>query len=96
YVSYFEGFGIPILEAMCCDAPVICSGITSMPEVGGAAALYVDPFSVESIKDAMLLVAKNPQKRESMIAEGRLQRQKFSWEKTTSGLWQGVELLLES
>jgi glycosyltransferase involved in cell wall biosynthesis len=95
YVSYFEGFGIPILEAMCCDAPVICSGITSMPEVGGAAAVYVDPFSIESIKDAMLLVAKSPQKRKSMIAEGRLQRQKFSWEKTTSGLWQGVELLLE-
>ena len=49
YASYFEGFGIPILEAMYCDIPVISSAVTSMPEVGGDAVLYVDPASVDSI-----------------------------------------------
>lgn len=95
YVSYFEGFGIPILEAMCCDAPVICSGITSMPEVGGDAALYVDPFSAERICEAMLTVAKNPVKREQMIAAGRLQRNRFSWDKTAAALWSSMESVFE-
>jgi glycosyltransferase involved in cell wall biosynthesis len=94
YVSYFEGFGIPILEAMCCDTPVICSGITSMPEVGGDAALYVDPFSVDSICEAMLKVARDPQYREQMIAAGRLQRTRFSWDKTSLALWNVLESII--
>ena len=53
YVSYFEGFGIPILEAFHCETPVITSNITSMPEVAGDAAILVDPFSIQSICDGM-------------------------------------------
>ena len=53
YVPYFEGFGIPIIEAMACDIPVITSNVTAMPEVGGDAVLYVDPFSEESISSAL-------------------------------------------
>src|SRR5665213_3900259 len=49
YASYFEGFGIPIVEAIQCEIPVITSNVTSMPEVAGDAALLVDPFSVDSI-----------------------------------------------
>ena len=54
YVPFFEGFGIPILEAMNCEVPVITANVTSMPEVAGSAALLVDPYSVDSISSAMI------------------------------------------
>jgi len=54
YVSHFEGFGLPVLEAMYSDIPVICSSTTSLPEVGGNAVLYADPADVDSIKSAMI------------------------------------------
>ena len=53
YVSYFEGFGIPVAEAFACHTPVIASNLTSLPEVAGDAALLVDPFSIEQIAEAM-------------------------------------------
>ncbi|MBM3403352.1 MAG: glycosyltransferase family 4 protein [Bacteroidetes bacterium] len=91
YVSYFEGFGIPILEAFYCDTPVITSNITSMPEVAGEAALLVDPFSVDSIAVAMTKLTDDPVFRDKLIDAGRQQRQKFSWEKTADKLWQCLE-----
>ncbi|PCJ88413.1 MAG: glycosyltransferase [Flavobacteriales bacterium] len=90
YVSYFEGFGIPIVEAMNCDVPVITSNVTSMPEVVGDAALLVDPFSANSIKDAMLKMASDENLRQSLIEKGRNRRRDFSWEKTAEGLWRVV------
>ena len=86
YPSYFEGFGIPILEAMYAETPVICSQTTSMPEVGGDAVLYIDPTSTESIVHAIRQL-EDPKVRESLIAKGRVQREKFSWEKTANLLW---------
>ena len=59
YVSSFEGFGIPIVEAMNCDVPVVTSDVTAMPEIGGDAALLVDPFSVQSIADGMQTIWKD-------------------------------------
>lgn len=91
YVSYFEGFGIPVLEAMHCETPVIASEVTSLPEVGGDAVLYVDPSSVESIKNAMVSVYHDGGLREDLINKARLQREKFSWEKTADLLWNCVE-----
>lgn len=91
YVPYFEGFGIPILEAMNCDIPVITSNVTSMPEVAADAALLVDPFSVNSIADAMLAVYNNQNLRNSLIEKGRKRKLDFSWEKTANALWQCVE-----
>ena len=91
YVSHFEGFGIPILEAMYCDVPVITSKVSSMPEVGGEAAIYVEPTSVESIKDAMLKVFCDINLREVLIEKARVQRNKFTWDKTASLLWQSIE-----
>ncbi len=90
YVSYFEGFGIPILEAFHCDTPVITSNVTSMPEVAGNAAILTDPFSISSIADAMQKVVSDEGFREKLIVEGRKQRQKFSWERTAEKLWECV------
>jgi glycosyltransferase involved in cell wall biosynthesis len=91
YVSHFEGFGIPILEAMYCDVPVITSRVSSMPEVGGEAAIYVEPTSVDSIKDAMLRVFCDTNLRELLIERARIQRSRFTWDKTADLLWQSIE-----
>lgn len=95
YVSYFEGFGIPIIEAFNTDTPVITSNVTSMPEVAGDAALLVDPFNPEEISMAMQKVATSQKIREELISKGRLQRQKFSWEQTAGKLWQSVLKVVE-
>ena len=95
YVPYFEGFGIPILEAMSCDVPLVASTKTSIPEVAGEAAYYVDPFSVESIAQGMKLIATDPQLRDALIAKGRIQRQRFSWDKTASKLYQCINTTIE-
>ena len=91
YVPYFEGFGIPILEAMNCDTPVITSNITSMPEVAQDAALLVDPFSVESIANAMLYIYKDEDMRNKLIEKGRKRKLDFSWDKTANALWESIE-----
>ncbi|CAN5918357.1 N/A [soil metagenome] len=90
YVPYFEGFGIPIVEAMSCDVPVITSNITAMPEVAGEAALYVDPFSEESICSALMLMDKDEALREKLITNAKAQRRKFSWDKTAEALWESM------
>ncbi len=95
YVSYFEGFGIPILEAFQCDTPVITSNVTSMPEVAGTAALLTDPFSVNSIADAMQKIASDTALRQKLIVAGREQGRKFSWEKTAGRLWDCIEKAAE-
>ncbi len=95
FVPYFEGFGIPILEAMYCDTPVITSNLTSMPEVSGDAALLVDPFSVESIKDGMIKIVKDTGLRNNLILKARKQREKFSWQKTADNLWGSIEKCME-
>lgn len=94
YVSFFEGFGIPLLEAMAADVPVITSGTSSMPEVAEDAALYASPFDYNSIADAMFQLANNTQLRNELIEKGRVQIQKFSWEHTASKLWDSIEKTL--
>lgn len=91
YVSYFEGFGIPIVEAFYAETPVISSNITSMPEVAGDAALLIDPFSHESIGDAMSRIAGNQPLRKELIAKGRSRAQHFSWQQTADKLWESIE-----
>lgn len=90
FVPYFEGFGIPIIEAMQCEVPVICSNITSMPEVAGDAAILVDPYNVEAIKNAMANVAADAQLRKLLIEKGNVRKHFFSWEKTANLLWESV------
>ena len=89
YVSYFEGFGIPILEAFKCDTPVITSNVTSMPEVADDAALLVDPFSEASIAEGMTeMLDENV--REALIEKGRERAKDFSWDKAADGIWNSI------
>jgi glycosyltransferase involved in cell wall biosynthesis len=78
--SLYEGFGLPILEAMACDAPVICSRVSSLPEVAGDAALLIDPHDREDLAQAMARVACEPELREDLVHRGRAQVARFSWE----------------
>lgn len=94
FVPLFEGFGIPVVEAMNCSVPVICSNVSSLPEVAGKAACYVDPYKPESIVEGMQKVAYNKEYRIKLIEEGNQQKQKFSWEQTADKLWQSIEKCL--
>lgn len=95
YVPFFEGFGIPVLEAMYCEVPVITSNTTSLPEVAGQAALFADPHSVASIKEAMIEMYSNHEHRKELIKKGKLQRKNFSWNLTAEKLWQSAEKVLQ-
>lgn len=94
YVSKFEGFGIPLIEAMNCGTPVITSNVSSMPEVAGDAALLVNPNSASEIAEAMEKISKDDQLRKTLIVKGNIQKQKFSWDKTAESLWRSAEKIL--
>lgn len=95
YPSLFEGFGIPVLEAMQCDVPVITSNCSSMPEVAGDAALLIDPLKEEDITAALQKMAADASFRTKLIEKGRIQRQRFSWDQTAERLWAGVTKMLQ-
>ncbi|MFP4469152.1 MAG: glycosyltransferase family 4 protein [Bacteroidales bacterium] len=95
YVSYFEGFGIPIVESFYCDVPVITSNITSMPEVAGDAAELVDPFSVDSITGALTKIANDEKHRQLLIERGRERKKMFSWQQTSERLWCSIQKLID-
>lgn len=95
FVPYFEGFGIPMLEAMYCDVPLIASDRTSMPEIAGDAAYYIDPFSVESIVHAMKLVATDHKLRDALVAAAQKRRQLFSWDSTAEKLFDTIARVLK-
>lgn len=80
YPSFYEGFGLPVLEAMSCGAAVIASNTSSLPEVGGDAALYMDPYSKESLKEKMLLLAGNQALLRELRAKAVEHAKKFSWD----------------
>ncbi len=82
YPSYFEGFGLPPLEAMQCGAPVIAGNQTSLPEVVGDAGLLIDPFNQQAIADALARVIDDASLRTEMRRKGLAQAKKFSWSST--------------
>jgi len=90
YVSYYEGFGIPLLEAMKCDIPILASNCTSIPEVAGKAAYYIDPFDVDSIVAGMVRIYSDTELRNNLIQNSRIQRDNFSWDKTAQLLYESV------
>jgi glycosyltransferase involved in cell wall biosynthesis len=80
FPSMYEGFGIPLLEAMRCSCPIITSNISSLPEVAGDAAIYCDPGDIKSIAEAMVKIASSPEARKNLIAKGIQRAQRFSWD----------------
>ena len=96
YVSLFEGFGVPILEAMHCDVPVITSSVSSMPEVAGEAGLLVNPESIEEIAAAMQQIWENEHLRNELILKGKQQRQLFNWQKAADIVYENLQLAVPS
>ncbi|PZR76848.1 MAG: hypothetical protein DLM73_01440 [Chthoniobacterales bacterium] len=84
FPSWYEGFGLPVIEAMQNGCPVICSDRTSLPEVGGDVPLYIDPSQPESICDAMLLLEQDPVRRQQCREAGRRRAKEFSWDRTAA------------
>lgn len=82
YPTLYEGFGMPVLEAMACGTPVITSSVGSIPEVAADAALFVDPHQHEEIAGAILRVISDAALRERMIEDGLAQARRFSWANT--------------
>jgi glycosyltransferase involved in cell wall biosynthesis len=80
--SFYEGFGLPILEAMACGTPVVCSNTSSLPELGGDAARYFDPYDVEDMVSAISLVLQDRDLRQEMRCLGIEQAARFSWKRT--------------
>jgi len=84
YPSLYEGFGLPVLEAMAAGAPVVTSNVSSLPEVAGDAALLADPLDVRSIRDALLSVLADPAGVHRLRAAGRERAGTFSWQRTAA------------
>jgi len=82
FPSFYEGFGLPVLEAMACGTPVITSNLSSLPEVGGDAVLYCDPYSVEDIRQKIEQVLSDATLQEQMSKKGLTRAKEFSWEKS--------------
>lgn len=81
FPSLFEGFGLPILEAMACGCPVITSNVSSMPEIAGNAAVLIDPNDLEAMTEAILLVSTNSKLNRELRAKGPQRAGQFSWQR---------------
>jgi glycosyltransferase involved in cell wall biosynthesis len=90
YVSNFEGFGVPIIEAMNCGVPVITSNNSSMPEVAGDAAILVDPSDIDSIANAMRNLVYDKTLYQKLSDEGLKQSARFTWNATAERVWMSV------
>ena len=94
--SIYEGFGLPVLEALSCGAPVITANAGSLPEVAGDAAMYVDPYSEESIKDQIYKLYNDAPLRSKMSEKGLRQAGQYSWKKTADMTYRAYQAALKA
>jgi glycosyltransferase involved in cell wall biosynthesis len=87
YVSYYEGFGLPPLEAMASGTPVLAGNCSSLPEVVGDAGVLVDPFGVEDIAEGIRYMIGNPELRKNLQCRGLARAKQFSWDETARKTW---------
>jgi glycosyltransferase involved in cell wall biosynthesis len=90
YPSLFEGFGVPVLEAMHAAVPVVTSAASSMEEIAGDAALYADPVVPVDIADKMMMLYKDERLKNELVQKGFLRASSFSWERTAELLWRSI------
>lgn len=93
YPSFFEGFGLPVIEAMRCEVPVIASNTSALPETGGPAALYADPADPADLAKQMLSLYKDEILRNRLIAAGKANAARFSWDDSAQKFWEFVALV---
>lgn len=91
YVPYFEGFGIPLVEAMNCGTPILSGDKTSLPEVAGDAALYCDPYSVDDICEKLTTLALDEKMRDELSVKGLDRSKLFSWDTSAEKVWKVIE-----
>lgn len=96
FVSYFEGFGIPIVEAMQSGCPLLCGDKTSLPEVAGEAAIYCNPFSIDEIANGIMKLDSDLELRQDLIQKGLKRSQLFSWDSTAKKIWEVIEKTITS
>lgn len=92
YLSHYEGFGLPPLEAMSCGTPVLTSNTSSLPEVVGDAALLVDPLDVEAVSFSLVRLVEDSALRESLRHKGLAQVKRFNWDKTAQQTWDVLKM----
>jgi len=90
YPSLFEGFGVPVVEAMKCNVPVLTSRATSMQEVAGEAGLYFDANNFTDIAEKMMVIYKDEMLRTQLIEKGKLVAAKYNWEQSADLFWKVI------
>ncbi len=94
YVPYFEGFGMPLAEAMASHTPIIAGDQSCLPEIAANAALFVDPFDVDSIANGMKKLKNDVALRTQLIEAGKLRVQAFDWDLAALQIWQEIQQLV--
>ncbi|MBC8265602.1 MAG: glycosyltransferase family 4 protein [Flavobacteriales bacterium] len=91
FVPHFEGFGIPLAEAMFCHSPIITSDVSCLPEIAGNTAIYANPNDIDSIANTMKEMYINNEKREELIENCKIRKNEFSWDKAANEVWEILE-----
>ena len=90
FISYFEGFGLPLVEAMKSEIPILCANTSASPEIAGKAAIYCNPFKHESIVSGLETLAFDLEKRKEIIEEGKTRIKQFNWDNNAKLLWESL------